>query len=162
MADSASTAPPTADVANLHLDEVTGEKVSKSELKKRQKLRQKDAEKASRAAAAPPKAVKKTNAEADEKELNPNVGVFVTGRSETLKLTVPVAIFRDQITNHQQASGVQESISLSTQVPSHYRLTRLCQGSLKPQVRREQEASGGQDWWQNIQQESLGKQARLL
>jgi lysyl-tRNA synthetase class 2 len=76
MADQASgSAPPTEAVANLHLDEVTGEKVSKSELKKRQKARQKEEDKAKREAAAPPKPVtaKKTNAEADEKELNPNV-----------------------------------------------------------------------------------------
>lgn len=69
MADEAAAA-----VANLHLDEVTGERVSKSELKKRQKQRQKDEEKAKKAAAAPPKPVKekKSNAEAEEKELNPN------------------------------------------------------------------------------------------
>ncbi len=76
MADAPeSSAPPTEGVANLHLDEVTGERVSKSELKKRQKQRQKDEEKAKKAAAAPPKpaAAKKSNAEADEKELNPNV-----------------------------------------------------------------------------------------
>lgn len=77
MADAPPVAPPTEDVANLHLDEVTGEKVSKSELKKRQKQRMKDAQKQERAAAAPPKPVtaKKSNAEADEKELNPNVSV---------------------------------------------------------------------------------------
>ncbi|KAL6946369.1 lysyl-tRNA synthetase [Hanseniaspora osmophila] len=40
-------------IANLHLDEVTGEKVSKSELKKRIKQRQKEAEKAKKAAANP-------------------------------------------------------------------------------------------------------------
>jgi lysyl-tRNA synthetase class 2 len=76
MADAAEpSAPPTEAVANMHLDEVTGEKVSKSELKKRQKQRQKEEEKAKKAAAAPPKpvAAKKSNAEADEKELNPNV-----------------------------------------------------------------------------------------
>lgn len=62
-------------MANLHLDEVTGERVSKSELKKRQKQRMKEEEKRKKEAAAPPKpaAPKKTNAEADEKELNPNV-----------------------------------------------------------------------------------------
>lgn len=67
-----ATAPETT--AKL-LDEVTGEFVSKTELKKRQKQRQKDEEKAKKAAAAPPKpvVVKKSNAEADEKELNPNV-----------------------------------------------------------------------------------------
>ncbi|KAI1472745.1 lysyl-tRNA synthetase [Daldinia caldariorum] len=70
MADQA----PTADLANLHLDEVTGERVSKSELKKRQKQRERDAKKQEKAAAAPPKpaSAKKTNAEADEKELTPN------------------------------------------------------------------------------------------
>jgi lysyl-tRNA synthetase class 2 len=76
MADvPAASAPPTEAVANLHLDEVTGEKVSKSELKKRQKQRQKEEAKKEKEAAAPPKAVtaKKSNAEADEKELNPNV-----------------------------------------------------------------------------------------
>ena len=64
-------------MANLILDEVTGEKVSKTELKKRLKLRQKEADKAKKAESAPPKpaAAKKTNAEADEKELNPNVGL---------------------------------------------------------------------------------------
>ncbi|KAI1341280.1 lysyl-tRNA synthetase [Xylariaceae sp. FL0016] len=71
MADSAP--PPTEEVANLHLDEVTGERISKTELKKRQKQRERDAKKAEKAAAAPPKpAAKKTNAEADEKELTPN------------------------------------------------------------------------------------------
>ncbi|KAG0645825.1 Lysyl-tRNA synthetase [Hyphodiscus hymeniophilus] len=69
MADEATSSAPTT-----YLDEATGEHVSKSELKKRQKLREKEKQKAERAAAAPPKpiAVKKTNAEADEKELNPN------------------------------------------------------------------------------------------
>ena len=71
----ADAAPIEEQVANLHLDEVTGEKVSKSELKKRQKQRAKDEEKKKREAAAPPKPVKekKSNAEAEEKELNPNV-----------------------------------------------------------------------------------------
>lgn len=76
MADSAPAQAPEEQLANLHLDEVTGEKVSKSELKKRQKQRQKDAEKAKKAAATPRPAAsaqKKTNAEAEEKELNPNV-----------------------------------------------------------------------------------------
>lgn len=75
MADEATSSAPTEAVANLHLDEVTGEKVSKSELKKRQKQRQKEEEKKKKEAAAPPKPVtaKKSNAEADEKELNPNV-----------------------------------------------------------------------------------------
>jgi hypothetical protein len=78
MADPAGASAPTEPMANLHLDEVTGERVSKSELKKRTKQRQKEEEKKAREAAAPPKPVvaKKSNAEADEKELNPNVGPY--------------------------------------------------------------------------------------
>lgn len=74
MADSTAPAPPTEEVANLHLDEVTGERVSKTELKKRQKQRQKEAEKAAKAANAPPKpSSKPKNAAGDEeKDLNPN------------------------------------------------------------------------------------------
>jgi hypothetical protein len=56
------------------LDEVTGEYVSKSELKKRQKQRQKDIAKAEKESTrqAPP-APKKKNAADDEAQLNPNV-----------------------------------------------------------------------------------------
>lgn len=73
MADNAE--PPTQEVANLHLDEVTGERVSKSELKKRQKQRETERKKAEKAAAAPPKAVReKKEGEIDESTLNPNVG----------------------------------------------------------------------------------------
>jgi len=78
MADAAGASAPTEPLANLHLDEATGEMVSKSELKKRNKQRQKEEDKRAREAAAPPKATpaKKSNAEADEKELNPNVGPY--------------------------------------------------------------------------------------
>lgn len=55
------------------LDDVTGEYVSKSELKKRQKNRQKEIEKAKKEATrqAPPPPKKK--AAEDEAQLNPNV-----------------------------------------------------------------------------------------
>ncbi|OMP86618.1 Lysine--tRNA ligase, cytoplasmic [Diplodia seriata] len=55
---------------NLLLDDVTGERVSKTELKRRQKQREKDAKKAEKAAAAPPKP-KKEKQESEE-ELTPN------------------------------------------------------------------------------------------
>lgn len=71
--EASASAPPTEEVAKLFLDEKTGEKVSKTELKRRQKLYKKEEEKKAKEAAAPPKPVKKTNAEADEKDLNPNV-----------------------------------------------------------------------------------------
>jgi lysyl-tRNA synthetase, class II len=64
------------EAANLHLDKVTGEKVSKSELKKRQKLREQEKKKAAKSAAAPPKQESKKKAgsdEMDESNLNPNV-----------------------------------------------------------------------------------------
>ncbi|KAK6507982.1 lysyl-tRNA synthetase [Arthrobotrys musiformis] len=83
MADSSTagpSAPPTEAVANLHLDEVTGEMISKSELKKRLKQREKeeakrkkDAEKKASGAAEPPK--KKAglvDKSAEEAELTPN------------------------------------------------------------------------------------------
>jgi hypothetical protein len=120
MADAAEpSAPPTEALANLHLDEVTGEKVSKSELKKRQKQRQKEEEKAKKAAAAPPKpvAAKKSNAEADEKELNPNVPSLKYLHCEELRLRRALAIFRDSIPQHQQASTDQEPKPISPQVP---------------------------------------------
>lgn len=74
MADTAEREPPTEGVANLHLDEVTGERVSKSELKKRQKQRENERKKAEKAASAPAKqSTKKKEGELDETELNPNV-----------------------------------------------------------------------------------------
>ncbi|KZF21166.1 lysyl-tRNA synthetase [Xylona heveae TC161] len=57
---------------NLHLDEVTGERVSKSELKKRQKQREQEKKKKEKAAAAPPKPKKEVNPEDDESNLTPN------------------------------------------------------------------------------------------
>lgn len=60
-------------VANLHLDDVTGERISKTELKRRQKLRATEEKKQQRAAAAPPKTEKKRPAEDDESNLPPNV-----------------------------------------------------------------------------------------
>ncbi|KAL4785226.1 hypothetical protein BJX76DRAFT_324976 [Aspergillus varians] len=73
MADSNPVKEAEASMANLLLDEVTGEKVSKTELKKRQKLREKEAKKKQKEAAAPPKpAQKKVSAEEEEANLTPN------------------------------------------------------------------------------------------
>ncbi|KOS43336.1 hypothetical protein ACN38_g5758 [Penicillium nordicum] len=74
MADSNPVQEATASIANLILDDVTGEKVSKTELKRRQKQREKDAKKKEKEAAAPPKpkAEKKSSAEEDEANLTPN------------------------------------------------------------------------------------------
>jgi lysyl-tRNA synthetase class 2 len=74
MVDSNPVQEAEASMANLFLDEVTGEKVSKTELKKRQKARERDAKKKEKAAAAPPKpASKKVSAEEEEANLTPNV-----------------------------------------------------------------------------------------
>ncbi|MCJ1430768.1 lysyl-tRNA synthetase [Xylographa pallens] len=59
-------------LANLHLDEVTGDKVSKSELKKRQKQRLVEKKKEEKASAAPPRAEKHMSAEEEENNLTPN------------------------------------------------------------------------------------------
>ncbi|KAF7719669.1 Lysine--tRNA ligase, cytoplasmic [Penicillium ucsense] len=72
MADQNTVKEAEASMANLQLDSVTGEMVSKSELKKRLKLREREAKKKEKVAAAPPKAQKKTSAEEDEANLTPN------------------------------------------------------------------------------------------
>ncbi len=65
-----------AGVEKLHLDEATGEMISKTELKKRQKTREREAKKHEKTAAkggeASATAPKKSSAEADEKELSPH------------------------------------------------------------------------------------------
>jgi lysyl-tRNA synthetase class 2 len=75
MADSNPVKEAEVSMANLLLDDVTGEKVSKTELKRRQKQREKDAKKKEKEAAAPPKpkSEKKTSAEDEEANLTPNV-----------------------------------------------------------------------------------------
>jgi hypothetical protein len=81
MADNNAPAPAdggAADaVAKLHLDDVTGEMISKTELKRRQKVRDREASKKEKNASkpAPPagqNAKKEKNAEAAEKDLSPN------------------------------------------------------------------------------------------
>ena len=64
----------------LLLDEVTGERVSKTELKKRQKQREKDAKKAEKDATkqAPPQPKRKAiSQEEEEGKLNANVSIFL-------------------------------------------------------------------------------------
>ena len=68
---------------NTLLDEATGEYVSKTELKKRQKAREKDAKKAEREATkqAPPQPKRKAaSQEEDEGKLNANVSQDITLR----------------------------------------------------------------------------------
>ncbi|KAJ1967903.1 lysyl-tRNA synthetase [Dimargaris xerosporica] len=72
MADQAA-----AGMAKLHLDSVTGEMISKTELKRREKQRKKEAEKAAKptataASAQANKSGKKESTEAAEDDLNPN------------------------------------------------------------------------------------------
>jgi lysyl-tRNA synthetase class 2 len=73
MADEQpATQPPAAEAKDLHTDPVTGEKISKSELKRRQKQREKDEKKKEKAAALPVQ-TKKEKKKDDVEELNPNV-----------------------------------------------------------------------------------------
>ncbi|KAI5279048.1 lysyl-tRNA synthetase, partial [Ascosphaera aggregata] len=69
MADQTAAA-----MENLHLDEVTGERVSKTELKKRQKQRAAEEKRKAKAAAAAakPAAASKKSAEEEESNLTPN------------------------------------------------------------------------------------------
>jgi hypothetical protein len=109
MADANGTL--VQDTASLHLDEVTGERVSKSELKKRQKQRQLEEKKAAKAAAAPPKQEKKKTVgseELDESNLNPNVSQSLWALLDflwyvRLAKSLP-AILRDSIRSHKQAT----------------------------------------------------------
>ncbi|KAF9132076.1 lysyl-tRNA synthetase [Linnemannia schmuckeri] len=77
MADTAAPAPAAAEEVKLYKDEVTGEMISKSELKKRLKNREKEAKKAEKAANAPApaesaKKTKEVSAAEEEENLNPN------------------------------------------------------------------------------------------
>jgi lysyl-tRNA synthetase class 2 len=71
---SSSTTEAASNAPNLQKDEETGEMVSKSELKKRQKARQAAAKKAEKAAAAPPPK-EKSKDKLDMSDLNPNVNI---------------------------------------------------------------------------------------
>ncbi|KAF2793298.1 lysyl-tRNA synthetase [Melanomma pulvis-pyrius CBS 109.77] len=75
MADEqppAAAAPVAESSENLHDDPVTGEKISKSELKRRQKQREKEAKKAEKEASLPARPQKEKKADDGEKELTPN------------------------------------------------------------------------------------------
>ena len=74
----------------LFLDEVTGERVSKTELKKRQKQREKDAKKAEREATkqAPPQPKRKAaSQEEEEGKLSANVSITAISSSMWARLT---------------------------------------------------------------------------
>jgi lysyl-tRNA synthetase, class II len=75
MADSGAVKEAETAVVNLTLDEVTGEKVSKSELKRRQKARERDAKKKEKETVAPHKVEKRASVEDEESDLTPNVGI---------------------------------------------------------------------------------------
>lgn len=72
MSQEEATKAATEGVANMHLDEATGEMVSKSELKKRVKQRQIEAKKAAKKAAAPPKPESKKKKDDGLAELSPS------------------------------------------------------------------------------------------
>ena len=75
MAENSRQDATSEQLQNLHLDDVTGEKISKSELKRRQKQREQEQKKKDKAAASSstPAASKKVSAEEEESNLTPNV-----------------------------------------------------------------------------------------
>lgn len=79
MADQQPPAPAAAAESseNLHTDPVTGEKISKSELKRRQKQREKEEKKKEKEAALPARPKKEGGKKEDVEELNPNVCVLI-------------------------------------------------------------------------------------
>lgn len=128
-----------ASMANLLLDEVTGEKVSKTELKRRQKLREKEAKKKEKEAAAPPKAEKKISEEEAESNLSPNVRlelpriVIVSSCAQKgSRVWTMIAILRDSKPEDQQAPRDQEPRPLPAQVPGHRRPATVPQGLRGP------------------------------
>jgi lysyl-tRNA synthetase class 2 len=76
MSEAPAVSSAADQLQNLHLDEVTGERVSKTELKKRQKQRAQEEKRKEKAASAPPKPTgqKKGSVEEEESQLTPNVG----------------------------------------------------------------------------------------
>lgn len=75
--------PQDEQATNLHLDKVTGEKISKTELKRRQRQRERDAKKQERAGAVTAGSSTETPAtfEPDEEELTSNVSCLCPVRS---------------------------------------------------------------------------------
>ncbi|CCX34588.1 hypothetical protein FPQ18DRAFT_335945 [Pyronema domesticum] len=127
MADSA--APAAQDVPNLHKDEVTGEMVSKSELKKRQKKREADKRKAEKtvvvaagkkAAEQPAEGAEKLN----EEELTPNQYFEIRSRSiNKLRET------KSPVNPYPHKFNVTDKISDVIEKWSH-----LSKGETKPEV----------------------------
>lgn len=73
MADQQPPAAQPEAAENLHTDPVTGEKISKSELKRRQKQRERDEKKKEKEASLPARPQKEKKD--DVEELNPNVRI---------------------------------------------------------------------------------------
>lgn len=79
IANMADTNPPAQPAAaaegadKTHTDPVTGEKISKSELKRRQKQRERDEKKKEKEAALPARPKKEGKKDEPSEELNPNV-----------------------------------------------------------------------------------------
>ncbi len=88
MADSGPVNQTDAALTNLHLDEATGERVSKSELKRRQKLRGREEKKKEKTVVELAKVEKKISAEEEESNLTPNVSVLFQSRRNEAKVPI--------------------------------------------------------------------------
>lgn len=112
---------PVEAVANLQLDEVTGERVSKSEFKRRQKQRaveKQKAEKAAAAAASGTKAVKKSKEE-EELNLSPNVRLFLLWFKLLLFDNILTAYISSSNTSKSAAEKSTNFARLKIPIPTH-------------------------------------------
>lgn len=93
MAEESGPSGAAEQLQNLHLDEATGEKVSKTELKRRQKQRVLEGKKQEKAAVAPPKpAAPNKSAVEEEEDLSPSVGIIYLPRQSQLTNGKTIAI----------------------------------------------------------------------
>lgn len=120
---------------NLHADPVTGEMISKSELKKREKQRAKDAARAEKKAAAPAPSTgeKKEKSEKDnEEELDAGVSAQKSGPYHWSCCIFShlrfVGILRSKMQEDSGSARVQDSRPLPSQVPRHSVRTQLHRG----------------------------------
>ena len=105
MADS-GVAQNAANMQNLHLDEVTGERVSKSELKKRIKARELEEKRRNRPTVGPPT----SRASGDDllSDLNPNV-----------RLPTSTELSAETFSNISKFGAPESTSSCRIRIPTH-------------------------------------------
>ncbi|KAG1871297.1 lysyl-tRNA synthetase [Suillus subalutaceus] len=111
--------------AGTHKDPVTGEMISKTELKRREKQRERDAKKAEKAAAAPPQAASKPAA-ANEDDLNPNQYFELRARTiQKLKETQSPNPYPHKFNVSQSITSFVEEYSKEGLIPAGQKLDNV-------------------------------------